>query len=119
MGAHERGPAERRQGDRCLAEGRAGDGGDIAATAETEFLEKTVWALDGLSRHAERRGHAGLAKSLSVACEAARAELDAARPRPAQVASARMRALWLQEGRAQAPAATASAGRHSLPAPGR
>ena len=118
MGAHEREPAERRQGDRRLAERRA-EGGEIAATAETEFLESTVWALDGLSRHADRRGHPVLAKSLSVACEAARAELEAARPRPAQVASARMRALWLQEGRGQTPAATASAGRRSPPAPGR
>lgn len=119
MGGHEREPAERRQGDRRVAVRRADSGGDIAATAEIEFLEKTVWALDGLSRHADKHGHPVLAKSLSAACDAARAELEAALPRPAQVASARMRALWLQEGRAQAPAATASAGRRSPPAPGR
>ncbi len=66
---------------------------------EAEFLEKLVWALDGLRRHTERRGHGALVEKLTRACDAARDELEAAQPRPAEIASGRMRALWRHEGR--------------------
>jgi len=70
--------------------------GEFSST-ETEFLETLVWAFDALQGHTRKRGHRALAQLLTSACRAARDELEAARPSPAQVAAARMRALWQQE----------------------
>lgn len=75
------------------------DGDTSDKPLETEFLEQLVWALDGLRRHAERRGGGALVEALARACDAARTELEASRPRPAAIASGRMRALWRHEGR--------------------
>jgi hypothetical protein len=90
---------EREAIDRHKSEGRR-TGGDITeGRTETEFLEQLVWALDNLRRHAERRGRSSLVEKLALACQAAREELDASRPRPAEIATGRMRALWRHEGR--------------------
>ena len=70
-----------------------------AQDTEIAFLEQIVWALDGLRRHTERRGHATLAVVLAHAAERARQDLRAAEPPAARVASGRMKALWRHEGR--------------------
>jgi hypothetical protein len=87
--AIDRRPSEQRRAGSEISEGRS----------ETEFLEQLVWALDNLRRHAERRGRGSLVEKLAIACQAAREELDASRPRPAEIATGRMRALWRHEGR--------------------
>ena len=96
MTAQKRG---RQENDRIPSEQRRAAGGSSEGRSESEFLEQLVWALDNLRRHAERRGRGSLAEKLAVACQAAREELDASLPAPAQIASGRMRALWRHEGR--------------------
>lgn len=75
------------------------ESGNAAGSADTDFLEKLVWALDSLARHAEQRGHGVLTQALAKASDAAREELRSAQPPPAEIASGRMRALWRHEGR--------------------
>jgi hypothetical protein len=81
--AIDRRPSEQRRAGSEIPEGRS----------ETEFLEQLVWALDNLRRHAERRGRGSLVEKLATACQAAREELDASRPRPAEIATGRMRGV--------------------------
>jgi hypothetical protein len=90
---------ERDKKDRHRLKGRAGGGGSSERQVETEFLEQLVWALDSLRQHAERRAGGTIAEKLAMACDAARSELEASRPRPAEIATGRMRALWRHEGR--------------------
>lgn len=90
---------EREEIDQHTSGGRRSGSAIPDGRAETEFLEQLVWALDNLRRHAERHGRRALVEKLGSACQAAREELDASRPRPAEIATGRMRALWRHEGR--------------------
>ena len=96
MTAQKRGGQEN---DRTPSGQRRAVGGASQGRGESEFLEQLVWALDNLRRHAERRGRAALVEKLALACQAAREELDASLPAPAEIASGRIRALWRHEGR--------------------